>query len=306
MSANLLIEAFSVFFHFITAILAIRLIKITGHKIAWILISSAIVIQLIRRSITLWYLLAGPTAVASLLDELIALVISTFMLIGVARIAPLFLSIRRSEEKMKRAKIKAEEERAKTESIIAAIGDGISIQDRDLIITYQNDIHISFFGDQKGKKCHQAYNQEETSCDECPVLCSFDDGVIHSKEMTFATATKTSFFEITASPLRDAGGHIIAGIEVVRNVDQRKKMEQERETLINDLQEALANIKTLRGLIPICAACKKIRDDKGYWNQIESYIRAHSDAEFSHGICPDCAKRLYPDYYDEEMEATDP
>jgi len=50
-------------------------------------------------------------------------------------------------------------------------------------------------------------------------------------------------------------------------------------------------------MLPICAACKKIRDDKGYWNQIESYIREHSEAEFSHGICPDCAKKLYPDYY---------
>ncbi|MCI0437545.1 MAG: GAF domain-containing protein [Chloroflexi bacterium] len=61
-----------------------------------------------------------------------------------------------------------------------------------------------------------------------------------------------------------------------------------------ELQEALAKIKTLRGLMPICASCKKIRDDKGYWNQIEEYIRDHSDAEFSHGICPECAVKLYP------------
>ncbi len=60
------------------------------------------------------------------------------------------------------------------------------------------------------------------------------------------------------------------------------------------LQAALAKIKTLRGLMPICASCKKIRDDKGYWNQIEEYIRDHSDAEFSHGICPECAVKLYP------------
>ena len=62
-----------------------------------------------------------------------------------------------------------------------------------------------------------------------------------------------------------------------------------------DLTEALANVKTLSGLLPICASCKKIRDDQGYWTQIESYIRDHSEAEFSHGVCPDCAERLYPD-----------
>jgi PleD family two-component response regulator len=63
------------------------------------------------------------------------------------------------------------------------------------------------------------------------------------------------------------------------------------------LQEALAKIKTLRGLIPICAGCKRIRDDQGYWNQLESYISDHSDAEFSHGLCPECIRRLYPEYH---------
>ena len=66
-----------------------------------------------------------------------------------------------------------------------------------------------------------------------------------------------------------------------------------------ELQEALAKIRTLTGFLPICASCKKIRDDKGYWTQIETYIRDHSEAEFSHGICPECAKKLYPDLYDE-------
>ena len=68
-----------------------------------------------------------------------------------------------------------------------------------------------------------------------------------------------------------------------------------RKALILELQTAIGDIKTLSGLIPICASCKKIRDDKGYWNQIEVFIREHSDAEFSHGICPDCIQHLYPE-----------
>jgi len=83
-------------------------------------------------------------------------------------------------------------------------------------------------------------------------------------------------------------------------IRQRKLAEREREKLITELQNALATVKSLRGLLPICAACKKIRDDKGYWNQIEEYIRKHSEVEFSHGICPDCAKRLYPEFFKEE------
>ena len=71
---------------------------------------------------------------------------------------------------------------------------------------------------------------------------------------------------------------------------------KERENIIQKLQAALAEVITLRGIIPICASCKKVRDDKGYWNQIETYIRDHSEADFSHGICPECAKKLYPDF----------
>ncbi|GAB6909674.1 membrane hypothetical protein [Desulfosarcina cetonica] len=77
----------------------------------------------------------------------------------------------------------------------------------------------------------------------------------------------------------------------------RKKAEEEREGLIIQLNEKISQIKTLSGLLPICASCKKIRDDQGYWKQIESYIQEHSDATFSHGVCPECAAKLYPDYY---------
>ncbi len=76
-----------------------------------------------------------------------------------------------------------------------------------------------------------------------------------------------------------------------------KQAEQERERLIRELQDALANIKTLRGLLPICFSCKQIRDDKGYWNQIDTYVLEHTDAEVTHSICPTCAQKLYPDLY---------
>ncbi len=77
-------------------------------------------------------------------------------------------------------------------------------------------------------------------------------------------------------------------------VDIRKKTEEEKEKLIESLQDAINEIKTLRGIIPICAHCKQIRDDEGSWKQIESYIRDHSDAQFSHGICPACFEKHYP------------
>jgi len=84
--------------------------------------------------------------------------------------------------------------------------------------------------------------------------------------------------------------------EKLREEDvRRRQVQEEREKLIGELQDALAKVKTLSGFIPICASCKKIRDDKGYWNQIEAYLSAHSEVEFSHSVCPDCARKLYPE-----------
>jgi hypothetical protein len=76
-----------------------------------------------------------------------------------------------------------------------------------------------------------------------------------------------------------------------------KLANQAKETLICDLQNALAEIKKLSGMLPICSSCKKIRDDEGYWQQIEEYIRDHSEADFTHGICNDCVKALYPEFH---------
>ena len=80
-----------------------------------------------------------------------------------------------------------------------------------------------------------------------------------------------------------------------KDITDLKNAEEKREQLIGELKEALSKVKILSGLLPICASCKKIRDDMGHWSQMESYIRERSEADFSHGICPECAKRLYPD-----------
>jgi len=87
--------------------------------------------------------------------------------------------------------------------------------------------------------------------------------------------------------------------ELVTSETQLKQAEEDRERLILKLRDALNKVKILSGLLPICASCKKIRDDKGYWKQIETYIQDHSEAEFSHGLCPECVKKLYPDFHRE-------
>ena len=89
-------------------------------------------------------------------------------------------------------------------------------------------------------------------------------------------------------------GTFICARGMGHDITERKQAENERERLIYELKQALTKVKTLSGMLPICASCKKIRDDKGYWNQIETYIKNHSEADFTHSICPDCRSRLYP------------
>jgi MASE1 protein len=79
-------------------------------------------------------------------------------------------------------------------------------------------------------------------------------------------------------------------------VSKKRRIEQSRERLLGELQDALIHIKTLRGLVPICSSCKKVRNDQGYWDHVETYIQQHSLALFTHGVCPDCVTRLYTDY----------
>jgi len=91
-------------------------------------------------------------------------------------------------------------------------------------------------------------------------------------------------------------------ILLLHDITEKKQYEREREQLISKLQQALAEVKTLNGLLPICASCKKIRDDQGYWQEVEQYIGSRTDADFSHGLCPECFKKLFPDIYREKYE----
>jgi PAS domain S-box-containing protein len=102
----------------------------------------------------------------------------------------------------------------------------------------------------------------------------------------------------TSIPVFDSQGKLIAYDGLVVDISKVEFAEAKEERQIAELTSALAMVKALHSLLPICSSCKKIRDDKGYWQQIDAYIAGHFSAiEFTHGICPNCAKRLYPQYY---------
>ncbi len=93
---------------------------------------------------------------------------------------------------------------------------------------------------------------------------------------------------------------IDSGLRVLSLEQSLREKVIEEKRLVGELREALDQVKRLSGLLPICATCKKIRDDKGYWNEIESYICEHSEADFTHGICPECAEKYYPEFFNKK------
>ncbi|MBA4349412.1 MAG: hypothetical protein C0415_05430 [Thermodesulfovibrio sp.] len=178
----------------------------------------------------------------------------------------------------------------------------------DLI--YEWDIsggHLTWFGDIDG---HLGYEP-----DEFPRTIDAWENAIHPDDHQHVTAaleqhlkTKQPFIQEYrvlrkdgtiiywrdhGSAMWDEEGNTYKMIGACRDITKRKHAEEEREHLILQLQATLDKVKTLTGLLPICSSCKKIRDDKGYWNQVEVYISEHSEAEFTHGYCPDCLKKMY-------------
>jgi PAS domain-containing protein len=101
---------------------------------------------------------------------------------------------------------------------------------------------------------------------------------------------------VSSTLIKDESGHARGAIYINQDITEEILHEREREALVQRLEETLASNKVLKGMLPICASCKKVRNDQGYWNGIEEYLRTHSDVLFSHGICPDCAMRLYSEY----------
>jgi signal transduction histidine kinase/ActR/RegA family two-component response regulator len=153
-----------------------------------------------------------------------------------------------AEEELRKALTKIGDEKARTEAIISAIPDGISILDRDYRVRYQNEVHRSLVGDQLGKVCYEKYANLDTVCPGCPVARSFEDGGNHVLVRTVPDQNGGKrHIEISSSPLRNAGGEIIAGIEAVRDITVRKQAEEElqqhRERLADLVDERTAELR---------------------------------------------------------------
>ena len=111
-------------------------------------------------------------------------------------------------------------------------------------------------------------------------------------ELAVPNGHNTRWVDMRVDPIADRWGDVAGRLVVTRDVTVRKVLEGERERLIAELKKALSEVRALEELLPICASCKKVRDDKGYWSQIDVYLQTRAAVEFTHGICPDCTATI--------------
>ncbi len=166
--------------------------------------------------------------------------------IGMQSIARDITERKQSEGAMQKAVARAEDEKARSESILSSIADGISIQDRDFKVMYQNQAHIEISGgDKRGEYCYHAYDRGDSPCPGCPVEKVFKDGKIHSLEKEMPGNSEIRFVEIKASPLMDASGTIVAGIELVRDITARKNAEEKLKMCSYAIEEAMDGMQII-------------------------------------------------------------
>ena len=202
---------------------------------------------------------------------------------------------------MKQAEKKKEEDSFFLQQLLNAIPAPIFYKDNTYVYLGCNDHFALFLGMKKediiGRTVHEIapehladiYHAKDRELLENPGVQIYESQVRKSEGRDMNVIFHKATFH-------DMNGELAGMIGVILDITELRTTEAEKEATIAELQDALREVKTLSGLLPICASCKKIRDDSGFWQRLEKYIRDRSHADFSHSICPDCARKLVDDY----------
>jgi PAS domain S-box-containing protein len=197
------------------------------------------------------------------------------------------------------AALEAERARSSSEwrETVDAISDWICIIDADFRIVRSNRAVEDFLGikpeDVQGRTCYELMHGTDTPIGHCPIPSMLQSQRRAQTEVQLADGR---WLSVTVDPLTDAEGRLGGAVHMVRDITALRQIQAEREALIARLEQALSEVRTIKGLIPICAKCRRIRDDQGAWSPLEVFVHNNFDADFSHGLCPECARREFEAY----------
>jgi CHASE3 domain sensor protein len=246
---------------------------------------------------------AASTAVRRTLEIETALAVSLFAVLILA-----VVSINRENSLREKAQRASKDAENLLRSVLDSSADAIMACDRHGKVILRNAVMLRFHANVPAEppvedwpRLFGIYQRDKKTllpAKELPLVRAalYGESVDNFEVYIRPPGSKSGRWHLASSrPLVDATGSPRGGIVVSRDINERKMLEEDRDRLITELYKSLANLKTLTGLLPICAKCKKIRNDDGYWTQVEDYIKLHSDATFTHGLCPDCVADLYPE-----------
>lgn len=178
--------------------------------------------------------------------------------------------------------------------IFEAVDDWISVIKIDATIIKSNHMVTKYFQISPQKsvnlKCCELVHGVDEPLETCPLFKMIETKKRESAEEQLKDGR---WMIVTVDPIFNGNGEMVSAVHIVRDITETVKMRNERERFVQDLKRALIYIRTLKGLLPICSYCKKIRDYDGHWDMVESYIQSHSKVSFSHGICPDCSEKFF-------------
>lgn len=185
------------------------------------------------------------------------------------------------------------------DKLIESMKDGILVLDKQSRVVDANPTMAALLGRENASIIGQNAAAILPGWPQLQVLAEKPDDVGHEIQLP---GNSSAFLHLRVFSLTDQRGNEQGKLIILQNITVRKKLEAEREELIDTLQKALGEVKTLSGLLPICANCKKIRDDQGYWQDVAVYVRDHSEAEFTHGMCPECMEAYYPETFARQIQ----
>lgn len=278
-----------------------------GSKIYWIFIFPMATYALLGQKMGfIWNLIVYVLAIFILTDSKFSMGAYPYPSVAIIRFACVYAVITimgyivntSREEYKKRIK-------DKYHSLVNTMNEGLIEVDKDWLILYVNTCFADMTGYSKAQIVNRNFRELVADADK-KIAEHAHKNRLQGKTLKYELELirsdgKCISVLCSPKPYYDKEGNYMGGLGVITDITELKLHEDKQKELIEKLQKTLSEIKTLRGIIPICSHCKKIRDDKGFWLQVEKYVSDHSDALFSHGICPDCMEELYSneDWYDE-------